>query len=66
MISSYICYVSLDNVKVIEIFYLCNFVQYNEEDKSKVVKKKIIHYFQTHTNSFGITYDPSYLFYMFV
>jgi len=41
MISSYICYVSLDNVKVIKTFYLCNFVQYNEDDKSKVVNKQI-------------------------
>jgi hypothetical protein len=39
MISSYIFYVSFDNVKVIKIFYLCNFVQYNEDDKSKIVKK---------------------------
>jgi len=39
MISSYICYVSLDNVKVIKIFYLYNFVQYNEDEKSKIVEK---------------------------
>jgi hypothetical protein len=32
--------VSLDNVKVIKIFYLYNFVQYNEDEKSKIVEKK--------------------------
>jgi hypothetical protein len=31
--------VSLDNVKVIKIFYLYNFVQYNEDEKSKIVEK---------------------------
>jgi hypothetical protein len=48
MISSYICYVSFDNVKVIKIFYLYNFVQYNEDDKLKIVKKKIHPLFSTH------------------